>query len=168
MSIYTKTGDAGHTSLITKRIPKSTPIIELLGKVDQVNACFGLISILSDLPRVYEVQNILFEIGTCIAKDDYSITLAHYVQQLELDIDQLDTVLPPLKNFILPGGTELSARFHLARTNARFAEHALWSHNNTQSDIHMYLNRLSDWCFAQARKANFDAKINDTIWTRIN
>jgi len=178
MKIYTKTGDDGTTGLVGgTRVAKSDPRIECYGTVDELNAAIGLAAVAAQPPLVGQLRQVqadLFTIGSHLATpqdspqrkslpqlDDSIIT------RLEHQIDATTAQLPPLRNFILPGGSELAARLHLARTICRRAERlvvALPSEPAVAFTV-CYLNRLSDWLFTEARRANDLARIPDVIWT---
>lgn len=189
-SIYTRGGDAGHTSTLTSRIPKSSDLISLIGRIDCLNASFGLVAVSltsacssdnasndshsSSIPhRIKQIQDQLFCLGAALAATDeqdakpaYTQALQSFVTLLESDIDRIDSSLPPLRNFILPGGNEASARLHAARCDTRRAEQLLWNTIPAQSQWHVFLNRLSDWCFVAARKIAHDAGVPEMIWTQ--
>ncbi len=176
MSIYTKTGDGGYTTTLKeKHVAKSSGIISLLGKIDEVNAIFGLVACAGKINRISEIQNRLFDIGAWIANiNPQDISDLHNLEpllanilNLESDIDTIDSIMPPLRNFILPGGNELAARLHIARCVTRCTEHDLWLQIPIKTNIHIYINRLSDWCFMQARYALYEAKLPEVIWEKI-
>lgn len=177
MKIYTKKGDTGNTSLIGVNVSKTDPRIALNGTLDEANACIGIaLSKMenSDLYTILSImQNILFCIGSEIAvtyeKLDKSITISNEdVLYLENKIDLLEVNLPPLKNFILPGGTELAAQLHLARTIVRRAEREMvdvCKQFNYRQVLIAWLNRCSDCLFVIARTLNYRAGIKDVLWT---
>jgi cob(I)alamin adenosyltransferase len=179
MKLYTKTGDAGSTGLIGgKRVPKNHLRIEAYGCVDELNSVLGFCRVnqpgwVNDL--LAPVQHELFVIGSHLALDDTQDPSEwklpelsqKSIARLEKQIDHAEDELPKLKNFILPGGTELAARLHIARTVARRAERSLVSlseHAKVDAKMMVYLNRLSDWLFASARLANHRAGVADVIW----
>jgi cob(I)alamin adenosyltransferase len=180
MKIYTRTGDDGTTGLIGgRRVGKDDPAIECYGTVDELNASFGLCAVVAP-PHVADmlrqVQAELFTIGSHLAAADgdaaQSASLPKidpaWITRLESQIDEAETGMPALRNFILPGGTELAARLHLARTICRRAERLLVALAGTRTvDTVMvrHLNRLSDWLFVQARRANHDAGHSDVTWS---
>lgn len=164
MKIYTKKGDQGETSFANgQRVSKSHQRIAAYGEVDELNAVVGMcLEVISKpvsvVTTLREVQSQLFQLGSELAlagthAKDLFIT-AEDVKLLENGIDEMDTVLPPLKNFILPGGSEAASRLHLARTVCRRAERALVTLHEKEpvrdEAIH-YLNRLSDYLFTCAR-----------------
>ena len=182
MRIAPRTGDDGTTGLIGgKRLPKSALRIEAYGTLDELNASIGLSLTSSILPSqvaiarlLTPVQNELFAIGSHLAtpvESPYRASLPpiepQWITRLEGEIDVAEAVLPPLKNFILPGGTPLAAYLHLARTVARRAERlvvALAAETEVEPAVLTYLNRVSDWLFVQARHANFVGGTADVPW----
>jgi cob(I)alamin adenosyltransferase len=182
MKIYTKTGDDGSTGLIGgTRISKSDPRIDAYGTVDELNAAVGLCAAVTDAEMIEKlrlVQNELFVIGSLLATPDggTSETKADLprldegsIKRLEEQMDAADAVLPPLRSFILPGGCELAARLHVARTVCRRAERTLVAfaaRQRVDANLMVYVNRLSDWLFVQSRLANHRAGVADVPWTR--
>jgi cob(I)alamin adenosyltransferase len=176
MRIYTRTGDDGTTGLIGgARVGKDDLRIECYGTIDELNACLGLCAVCSDesiKSWLVPVMNELFVIGARLATPaearDLGISAA-MVERLEQQIDAAQKRLPELHQFILPGGTELSARLHLARTVCRRAERLLvhFSRTNPLEEILLqYINRLSDWLFVVARLANQIAGVGDVAWKK--
>lgn len=176
--IYTKTGDAGQTGLVGgKRVSKTDPRLEAYGTVDELNSALGWAASL--LPKghaaaslVQEIQNALFNLGSRLACDDVemmkhlpAITDSH-VQSLEQKMDEWEAELPPLKNFILPGGSQAAAALHLARTICRRAERRSVTVTNVEPVLLIYLNRLSDFLFLLARKVNADLGVKDITWQK--
>jgi len=186
MKIYTRTGDDGSTGLIGgTRVPKSDDRIDCYGTVDELNASIGLAAANADdhtRALLLPVQNELFIIGALLAAPDPESTGEPVssrfglpgldpsaIARLEREIDDADEVLPPLKEFILPGGNATAARLHLARTICRRAERLLVrsaSEHSVEPTIFAYLNRLSDWLFVQARGVNQRAGITDVQWQK--
>jgi cob(I)alamin adenosyltransferase len=179
MKIYTRAGDDGTTGLIGgKRTSKADPRIECIGAVDELNAAVGWIAVAGDgewLAKLRPVQNELFVIGSLLAWPDERPP-AHLppledssVGRLEMEIDAATDDLTPLRNFILPGGTEISARLHIARSICRRAERAVVGFSQDRpvpAVVLTYLNRLSDWLFVQARWANAKANVRDIEWEK--
>ena len=183
VKIYTKTGDNGDTGLLGGgRVPKDHLRVDAYGQVDELNAAIGLVLALE--PRTYcrelleQVQRELFNIGAELAVIDPTkmekvlreprIGLEQ-VATLERAIDRHETQVPPLKQFILPGGVPKAAALHLARTVCRRAERAvvrLHREHETGglSDVVPYLNRLSDLLFVLARVANHAAGAPEITW----
>jgi len=179
MKIYTKTGDDGSTGLVGgSRVSKGDPQIECYGTVDELNAAIGLAAVVVAgaelLKELRRIQADLFTIGSHLATPPDSPTRASLpklegsmVDRLEQRIDATTAQLPPLKHFILPGGSELAARLHLARTICRRAERlvvAMPYSSYALPIVVTYLNRLSDWLFTEARLANQAAGVADVIW----
>jgi cob(I)alamin adenosyltransferase len=181
MKIYTKTGDDGTTGVYgSGRVRKSDPRIECYGTVDELNAALGLAAVDAAEPlasRLRVVQNDLFVMGAYLATPDLQAMSASlppplhaaHVQRLEKQVDEAEAVLPPLRTFILPGGTATAARLHLARAVCRRAERQLDAFILTHSvspSLLIYLNRLGDWLFVQARLANHTAGVPDVQWKK--
>ena len=184
VKIYTKTGDDGTTGLIGgDRVRKCDPRIDCYGTVDELNATLGIAIVSLTHPasralhaRLVTVQNELFVLGSHLAVPDATPVPAYLppleesmVGRLEMEIDEAEQALPPLKTFILPGGTEPAARLHLARTVCRRAERLLvdFSHDRHVPPVVLtYLNRLSDWLFVMARLANHHAGVADEPWVK--
>ncbi|RMH11715.1 MAG: cob(I)yrinic acid a,c-diamide adenosyltransferase [Gammaproteobacteria bacterium] len=175
MKLYTRRGDDGWTDLHAGgRVPKSDPRMRCIGEVDETNAAIGFALVVCEsghIRRMLEqVQARLFELGADLATADDSRprrVQASHVNEMEKWIDQISGSLAPLKHFILPGGCELSARLHLARTVCRRAERAsvdLFANSSSTSIAVTYLNRLSDLLFVLARLANQQAGIDDVPW----
>ena len=179
MKIYTKTGDDGSTSLLGgSRVRKSDPRIECYGTVDELNAAIGWTVVTAAEATgalLRQIQNELFVIGSHLAIAEGSPPPASLpaleessIGRLEMQIDAATAQLPPLRNFVLPGGCELSARLHVARTVCRRAERLVVGFAEDRpvgAIIITYLNRLSDWLFVQARLANQQAGVGDVPWT---
>jgi cob(I)alamin adenosyltransferase len=182
MKIYTRTGDDGTTGLIGGgRVSKGDPRIECYGTVDELNAVLGLVAVAADAELrgwVREVQSALFAIGAYLAAPAGTPAEQAHVadatdrartDRLEQQIDDAQATLPVLRNFILPGGTELAARLHHARTVCRRAERLLVGFayaDRVAPEILTYFNRLSDWLFVQARRANHLAGEADIPWVK--
>ena len=179
MKIYTRTGDDGTTGLIGgRRVSKADPRLDCYGTVDELNAAVGLAAVATgkDLAaQLRDVQNDLFVLGSHLAAptDDPKAAASlppldeSIIHRLEREIDAAEMNLPPLRQFILPGGSEPSARLHLARTVCRRAERlvvALATEVAIPPVTLRYLNRLSDWLFVMARRANREAGVEDVPW----
>lgn len=176
--IYTKTGDKGETSLIGgTRVPKHHLKIEAYGTVDELNSHIGIIrdSFEDSKTRqlLLEIQNILFVIGSHLAEDKKVSKMklpeieAHGVEKLEEAIDQMNELLPELKNFILPGGNIIVSYCHIARCVCRRAERCI-THLSEQENIdelvEPYINRLSDYLFVLARYVAFKLEVAEIPW----
>lgn len=175
--IYTKTGDKGETGLFGgKRLPKYHLRIEAYGTVDELNAHLGLVrdSLVDEATRdvLKEIQDRLFTIGANLASDpDKAMStpdlLDSDIEALEQQMDQMDAHLPPLKNFILPGGHPSVSYCHIARTVCRRAERqvvALAANEPVEEILLRYLNRLSDYLFVLSRKMAQDLGVEEVSW----
>ena len=179
MKIYTKTGDTGETSLFDNtRVSKADPRVDAYGEVDEVNACLGAAraaGVDADLSALIEsLQRDLFALGARLA--DPSARIAERVtkatigpadvERLEGAIDRLEDALPPLRRFILPGGSPAGSLLHLARTVCRRAERRVigLGPEAVEPMVVVYLNRLSDLLFVMARTANHRAGEPETEW----
>jgi cob(I)alamin adenosyltransferase len=178
IKIYTKSGDKGQTSLYGgKRVDKSDARVEAYGTIDELNSAVGVV--ISHLEKedklrnfLSEVQSDLFTIGTFLAgnKKQPLDTISKRVPEMEQYIDEIDSHLPPLKNFILPSGTPEASFSHLARSICRRAEREVVRLTNSQKvevSVITYLNRLSDFLFIVARYLNMKNNILDAIWKTI-
>jgi cob(I)alamin adenosyltransferase len=178
MRIYTKTGDDGTTGLPGgSRVRKDDPRIECCGTIDELNAAIGLAAV-GAAPelrqQLQQIQSDLFIIGSHLAVPQESRQQAslppldaQMTTRLEAQIDSADAQIPPLRNFILPGGSETAARLHLARAVCRRAERLLVATSSAHAIspiVLVYLNRLSDWTFVQARFANQTSGVSDIVW----
>lgn len=172
MKIYTKTGDAGTTGLVGgSRVSKSDAVIQAIGDVDELNAVVGVARTYSKEldEELAHIQNWLFDLGAELATpsesrfDNQMLGVAQ-VGFLENGIDGMTELLPPLRNFILPGGTPLGAHLHLARTVCRRAERSVIALNLERHEPVIFLNRLSDWLFTAARYAN--RATGDVTWSK--
>lgn len=170
--IYTRTGDDGTTGLSDgTRVRKDAPRMEAIGAVDELNSHVGVL-LCEDLPAAARetlvgVQHDLFDLGGELSLPGHSLLAASHVARLERAIDALNADLPPLKDFILPGGTRAAALAHVSRAACRRAERRLVALHATQPlPVHLlhYLNRLSDLLFVLARALNRHAGVGDTLW----
>ncbi|WP_294591207.1 cob(I)yrinic acid a,c-diamide adenosyltransferase [uncultured Bacteroides sp.] len=179
MKIYTKTGDKGTTSLVGgTRVPKTHIRLEAYGTVDELNSNLGLlITYLTDnrdKKFLQHVQDKLFAVGSHLATDqektklyEISVITPALIEAIEQEIDYLDTLLTPLSNFILPGGSRGAAICHICRTVCRRAERrilALAEQVEISSELLIYVNRLSDYLFTLSRKINLDEKKEEIFW----
>jgi len=158
--IYTRTGDEGTTALGDgARVPKDHLRVEAYGTVDEANSAIGLVLAAPALPDavrscLVSVQHDLFDLGGELCIPGHRIVTAAYTQRLEDQLDAFNEHLPPLKEFILPGGGPGAAAAHLARTICRRAERVCWTLARSETvaeDVMIYLNRLSDLLFVVAR-----------------
>lgn len=177
--IYTKSGDQGDTGLGDgTRVPKDHARVAAYGEVDELNAVLGLVvancPASPDAAFLRSIQNDLFDVGAdlCVppsANEEPGKALrvtASQAERLEQAIDRLNEKLEPLRSFVLPGGTQAAAWLHLARTVCRRAERAvvtLMRSEPVNSQVLIYLNRLSDYLFVLARVANDDGR-GDVLW----
>lgn len=177
MKIYTKRGDAGQTALFGgEETSKDDVRIEACGSIDELNALMGWAAILEPPSRRQWIQTVqihLFDIAAELATPSKpganrnQLLREEHVAELEQEIDRLEAELPPIRKFILPGGTELAARLHMARTVARRAERrivALHVREHVRPVILQYMNRLSDLLFMKARAANAAAGVEDITY----
>ena len=157
--IYTRTGDKGTTGLGDgSRVEKDNLRVEAFGTVDELNSTVGLV-LAAKLPIgiqsiLNRVQHELFDLGGELCMPGTTLIPDSYIDGLEADLDMLNEYLPPLKDFILPGGSDSAARCHLARTVCRRAERrvvALAHDEDVNQATIRYLNRLSDFLFVAAR-----------------
>lgn len=179
MKIYTKTGDAGETGLFGgPRVRKSDPRVDAYGEVDELNATIGQVRAIVEDPELdhhlARVQDELFCVGAELATPHGAKARAalppvdaRWAERLEAAIDAWDAELPPLRQFVLPGGTRTAAALHLARCVCRRAERrvvALAAETEVEPAVIAYLNRLSDFLFMAARLANHRAKRPEVLW----
>jgi len=184
MKLYTRTGDAGTTALFGgARVPKHHPRIDAYGTLDELNATLGVaLSALEDgsgrsafaplVAVLTRVQHDLFVAGADLATPLDARPFvpridAAQVAALEADIDRFDGDVPPLRQFILPGGTAAAAHLHVSRTVCRRAERLTVEAAEREAfnpQVLVYLNRLSDLLFAAARWANHAAGVADVEW----
>lgn len=178
MKIYTKFGDSGETALFGgTRVGKDAPRIEAIGTVDELNAYIGYAQTLIDDADLSElmtrVQNHLFSVGADLATPSTHAKAAEFrisedfTTEMETAIDTLSEELPPLTNFILPGGCTAGAILHIARVVCRRSERCvvcLAREEDVNPEIIRSLNRLSDLLFVLARVVNFRASAPEPIW----
>jgi cob(I)alamin adenosyltransferase len=179
VKIYTKTGDQGETSLFDNtRVSKADPRVDAYGEVDELNACLGAARAAGLDGQIAEtleqIQKDLFALGARLADPSAriaervtkAVVTSDDVERLERTIDQLEGELPPLRRFILPGGSAPGALLHLARTVCRRAERRVIAlgHGAVEPILIVYLNRLSDLLFVMARAVNHRARMPETEW----
>ena len=170
--IYTRTGDDGSTGLADgRRVAKTHPRIEALGAVDETNCAIGLVlsaTIDDDLRAILSrIQHELFALGAELALPGYAGIETVHVERIERDLDRCNAALPPLREFILPGGDAAAAHCHLARAICRRAERRIWQRAESEgSDLEAsrYLNRLSDLLFVMARLLGRAAASEEVLW----
>ena len=170
--IVTRTGDAGTTGLADgSRVAKDTLRIEAIGEVDELNSCIGVV-LTESLPEdvattLVEVQHDLFDLGGELSMPGTPIVGDEHVARLEAALERFNAELPPLKEFILPGGAKGAALAHVARSVCRRAERAfvrLAATEPVSEPARRYLNRLSDLLFVAARVINRAAQGQDVLW----
>ena len=168
--IYTRTGDDGTTGLGDgSRTPKDSPRIEAIGEIDELNSCIGVL-LAEDLPDdihncLTDIQHDLFDLGGELCMPGHVNITQGQVKRLENILDAFNADLPPLKEFILPGGSRAASLAHLARTVCRRAERSLVKLANSEKVSTVsrnYVNRLSDLLFVVGRALNRDR--GDVLW----
>lgn len=185
MKIYTKTGDKGTTALFGgTRVPKHHIRIDSYGTVDELNSHLGLIRDQDINPHYKEVlihiQDRLFTVGAILATDPEKAVLKsgkarlnipkisqENIERLEQEIDSMNTALPPMTNFVLPGGHQTVSFCHIARCVCRRSERLASALNELEPIDPMalkYLNRLSDYIFVLARKLSYDLDVDEVKW----
>ena len=177
--IYTKKGDKGSTELGNgEKVKKFSKRVTAYGTVDELNSVIGVVTsfnIDKYLQRsLVRIQNDLFDMGAdlCIPIDDKKNNFSpfrfpsEFVIRLEKEIDLMNSNIEPIRSFVLPGGSKVSAQLHLCRTTCRRAERSvvdLMEIEDLNPEVLKYLNRLSDWFFVSARKYNDNGR-DDVLW----
>lgn len=173
--IYTRTGDDGTTGLAGgTRVPKHDPRIEAIGNVDETNSAIALVLAEPDVAPalragLLQIQHELFEIGAELALPGYIAISQADVERLEHELDALNADLPPLEDFVLPGGSRGAAACYLARAITRRAERSVWAlvqEAEVNVEVLRYLNRLSDFLFVAARRLTLDSGAAETLWRK--
>ncbi len=173
--IYTRSGDRGLTRLATgEQVSKTGTRIEAAGHLDETNCTIGLILCEADIPDAVRsiltaVQHSLFDIGAELALPGHTATDAEDVTNLERALDELNDTLPPLTEFVLPGGPRSAASCHLARSVCRRAERALWrlaEETELNPELLKYVNRLSDLLFVIARVLARQDSTDEPLWNQ--
>jgi len=157
--IVTRTGDTGETGLATgDRVAKHSLRIQAIGEVDELNCCLGLllVQLLPDDIRapLSKTQHELFDLGGELSLPGHALINERYLERLDAEVESQNATLPPLKEFVLPGGNPPAAAAHLARAVARRAERAVWAlkvEEDVSDLVPQYLNRLSDYLFVCCR-----------------
>jgi len=171
--IYTRTGDDGTTGLGDgSRVPKESARVEAYGTVDELNSVIGVLLAVPALPPAVtacltEVQHELFDLGGELCIPGHTLIRPEHVARLEKSLDDFNDPLPPLKEFILPGGGPAAAACHLARTVARRAERRVWTLAKAETispEVAKYLNRLSDLLFVLARVLARQERGGEVLW----
>jgi cob(I)alamin adenosyltransferase len=173
--VYTRTGDDGSTGLGDgARVAKESPRVEAYGTVDEANSAIGVVLAVPSLPAAIKncligVQHDLFDLGGELCIPGHRLVTAAYVDRLETTLDGFNEGLPPLKEFILPGGGPAAAACHVARAVCRRAERRVWSLARVEEvapDALKYLNRLSDLLFVVARVLARHEQGSEVLWRR--
>ena len=174
--IYTKTGDGGDTALGDgERVLKDSLRVSAYGNVDELNASIGIVTLYANTElkrKLKNIQNDLFDIGAdlCVPiseknKDRLRLS-TNQIETLELEIDEMNSILEPLNSFVLPGGCRSATFLHMARTICRRAERSvvsLRSQEEINNNTLIYLNRLSDWLFVASRVENQENS-SEVLW----
>jgi len=171
--IYTRTGDDGTTGLGDgSRVPKDDARVEAYGTVDELNSAIGVVLAVPSLPAnireaLTEIQHELFDLGGELCIPGHRVITSEHVARLERTLDAFNESLPPLKEFVLPGGGPGAAACHLARAIARRAERRVWTLAKAQPvapEVAQYLNRLSDLLFVLARTLARQESGGEVLW----
>ena len=171
--IYTRTGDDGSTGLGDgSRVPKDGARVEAYGTVDELNSTIGVLLAIPGLPDkvvacLTEIQHELFDMGGELCIPGHYAVKAEHVSRLEDELDEFNDALPPLKEFILPGGGPAAAACHIARTVARRAERRVLTLSREETvspEVLKYLNRLSDLLFVLARVLARHERGAEVLW----
>ncbi len=174
--IYTRTGDDGSTGLGDgTRVSKESPRVEAYGSLDETNSAIGVALAQTDLPAevracLTRIQHDLFDLGGELCIPGHRVLADGHVARLERELDSFNADLPPLQEFILPGGGPAAAACHLARAVCRRAERRCWSLARIEEvapHALKYLNRLSDLLFVVARVLARQAHGSDVLWRRV-
>jgi cob(I)alamin adenosyltransferase len=173
--IYTRTGDSGTTGLGDgTRVPKTNARVEAYGAVDEANSALGVVLAVPGLLKAVaecltRIQHELFDLGGELCIPGHRAIQATQIERLEQELDGFNDPLPPLKDFILPGGGPAAAACHVARTVTRRAERRVWTlaENETVAlEVPQYLNRLSDLLFVIARVLARAESGSEVLWKR--
>jgi cob(I)alamin adenosyltransferase len=173
--IYTRTGDDGTTGLGDgTRVPKTHGRIEAYGTVDEANSALGVVLAVPGLPdeivaALTQIQHELFDLGGELAVPGYRVMTDEHVARLEQLLDRFNEPLPPLKEFILPGGGPATSACHLTRAITRRAERSVWAlarQEQIAPEVARYLNRLSDLLFVVARVLARHERGAEVLWRR--
>jgi cob(I)alamin adenosyltransferase len=171
--IYTRTGDDGTTGLGDgTRVRKDAARVEAYGTVDEANSAIGMVLAVPGIPAdvarcLTEIQHDLFDLGGELCIPGTQVIKAERIAELEAVLDRFNDPLPPLKDFILPGGGPAAAACHLARTVARRAERCVWTLASAEPvnvEVPRYLNRLSDLLFVLARVLARHEHGSEVLW----
>lgn len=174
MKIYTKGGDKGRTSLIGTRVDKTDARIEAIGAIDELNSSVGMAIALVKKEALIDLQeelliisHQLFDVGADLANTTVEMKAkinVEHTKMLEKRIDHYTETIEPLRQFILPGGSESACALHRCRTDARRAERKMSMLDVFSSPLGPYINRLSDYFFTVARLANAQLGVKDELY----
>jgi cob(I)alamin adenosyltransferase len=171
--ITTRTGDDGQTGLADgRRIPKCDPRIEAIGAVDETNSALGVVLSTPGVPPalaqvLVRVQHELFDLGAELSLPQHHAIGTSQIAHLEQALERFNADLPPLREFVLPGGTPAAAHCHVARAICRRAERCAWvlvEREVLRAEVPRYLNRLSDLLFVAARTLARQAGGREILW----
>ena len=171
--VVTRTGDGGETSLADgKRYPKHHPRLALIGSLDEANSFIGLLAARVDAPHrvaLTTIQSRLFDVGGAVATGGTAVSWEDLAGSVAGETERLNAELPPLKEFVLPGGDEVVALAHVARSLVRRAERAFWEEAESlpllvEGRVGAYLNRLSDYFFVLARTIARERGVAEVLW----
>lgn len=176
--IYTRTGDAGETGLGDgNRAAKDAPRVEAMGDIDELNSWVGLlVEEMKNVPELDDLadflrqtQHRIFDLGGEVSIPTFRLIEARHVDAIERKLDEMNSELAPLENFILPGGSRLIASLHLTRAVCRRAERGL-VHLSRDEDVNpeglKFINRLSDFLFVAARHCAHVSDIAEVMWEK--
>jgi len=174
MTVYTKKGDKGKTTVNNVHLAKNDALLKVLGNLDELNSSLGLLHTIRNKKIriiILDLQKDLFSIGADLASRKKAFAYEGCTEELERKIDDLSKSLPPLRNFILPGGSKNAAQLQISRSVARRLERSIVSLKKTGKynelpllQVVKYTNRLSDLLFVMARYVNFKLGIKEIIW----
>jgi len=171
--IVTRTGDAGETGLATgARVKKTAARVAALGEVDELNSQLGVVLAVKIPPAARKslarIQHELFNLGGELSLPGATLVKPEHLATLEADVEAFNRTLPPLKEFVLPGGNAAAAAAHVARAICRRAERSLWSLHEREpisAELPRYLNRLSDFLFVLARVLARQKGSKEVLWS---
>ena len=175
MKVYTRTGDRGTTSIVGgERLMKNHPRIDAYGTIDELNSWLGLLIAAPDCPQAQareltEIQSRLFDIGAHLAGVPSAGITESNISALEDSIDSMDSSLPDLTRFVLPGGTMLAAQANIARCVCRRGERlivGLGKEIEVEPNVITFINRLSDWLFTFGRFCNINEGKSEKFWQK--
>ena len=167
--VTTGSGDDGRTGIAgSARLPKDDPRIEALGAVDELNSHLGLLRAMANDPPIEQLleslQHEAFDLGAMIAGSERPLIGVKNIARLEAHLRNFNAALPPLEEFVLPGGSAVAAQCHVARTVCRRAERRVVAVGSLPKPVRVYLNRLSDLLFVLARTLAQTNGVPETLW----